>query len=49
MKIMKLQFLMMVFKINQLNYDLSFVCFNNINWIGNGMTIPAGPLREKYK
>ena len=37
---------MMVFKINQLNYDLSFVCFNNINWIGNGMTIPAGPLRE---
>ena len=29
-----------------INYDLSFVCFNNINWIGNGMTIPAGPLRE---
>ena len=27
-------------------YDLSFVCFNNLNWIGNGMTIPAGPLRE---
>ena len=27
-------------------YDLSFICFNNINWIGNGMTIPAGPLRE---
>ena len=26
--------------------DLSFICFNNINWIGNGMTIPAGPLRE---
>jgi len=26
--------------------DLNFVCFNNINWIGNGMTIPAGPLRE---
>ena len=26
--------------------DLSFVCFNNLNWIGNGMTIPAGPLRE---
>ena len=24
----------------------SFVCFNNINWIGNGMTIPSGPLRE---
>ena len=29
-----------------ITYDLSFVCFNNINWIGNGMTIPAGPLRE---
>ena len=28
------------------NYDVSFVCFNNINWIGNGMTIPSGPLRE---
>ena len=31
-----------------LNYDLSFVCFNN-NWIGNGFLIPAGPLREKLK
>ena len=27
-------------------FNLSFVCFNNINWIGNGMTIPSGPLRE---
>ena len=27
--------------------DINFVCFNNANWIGNGMTIPAGPLREK--
>ena len=27
--------------------DISLVCFNNTNWIGNGMTIPAGPLREK--
>ncbi len=26
--------------------DLNLVCFNTINWIGNGMTIPAGPLRE---
>ena len=32
-----------------LKYDLSFVCFNNINWIGNGLLIPAGPLREKLK
>ena len=27
-------------------YDTKIVCFNNINWIGNGLTIPAGPLRE---
>ena len=31
-----------------INYDVSIVCFNNINWIGNGMTIPAGPLRENF-
>ena len=31
---------------NSINYDLNIVCFNNQNWIGNGMTIPAGPLRE---
>ena len=30
-----------------INYDLSFVCFNSIKWIGNGFLIPAGPLREK--
>ena len=29
-----------------INYDLKLVCFNNINWIGNGMTLPSGPLRE---
>ena len=29
-----------------IDYDISLVCFNNINWIGNGLTIPAGPLRE---
>ena len=29
------------------NYDLKFVCFNNIKGIGNGFLIPAGPLREK--
>ena len=38
-----------------INYDLCIVCFNNLNWIGNGLTIPSGPLREninnlkKYK
>ena len=29
-----------------IDYDLKIVCFNNVNWIGNGMTIPSGPLRE---
>ena len=29
-----------------INYDISLVCFNTINWIGNGMTLPSGPLRE---
>ena len=29
-----------------INYDLKLVCFNSINWIGNGMTLPSGPLRE---
>ena len=34
---------------NSIRYDVRFVCFNNINWIGNGMTIPSGPLREKIE
>ena len=29
-----------------IKYDLEIVCFNNINWIGNGHTLPSGPLRE---
>ncbi len=29
-----------------IDYDVRVVCFNNINWIGNGMIIPSGPLRE---
>ena len=32
-----------------MKYDLSFVCFNNVNWVGNGFLIPSGPLREKLK
>ena len=32
-----------------LKCDINFVCFNNLNWIGNGLTIPAGPLRESIK
>ena len=36
-------------------YDISFVCFNKKNFVGNGFLIPSGPLREnlnslkKYK
>ena len=30
-----------------INYNLKFVCFNNMKGIGNGFLIPAGPLREK--
>ena len=32
-----------------INYDLTFVCFNNIKFIGNSFLIPAGPLREKIE
>ncbi len=32
-----------------INADINIICFNNINWIGNGMTIPAGPLRENFQ
>ena len=28
-----------------INYDYNIVCFNINNWIGNGQTIPSGPLR----
>ena len=34
---------------HSISYDLKFVCFNNIKWIGNGLLIPAGPMREKIK
>ena len=29
-----------------ISYDLTFVCFNKKNFIGNGRIIPSGPLRE---
>ena len=29
-----------------IKYDLEIICFNNLNWIGNGLTLPSGPLRE---
>jgi len=30
-----------------ISYDLEFVCFDVKNFIGNGLLIPSGPLREK--
>ena len=30
-----------------LNYDISIACFNSSELIGNGLVIPAGPLRER--
>ncbi len=32
-----------------LNYNITFVCFNIQNWIGNGFLLPAGPLRENLR
>ena len=29
-----------------IKYDFNLVCFNTLNWKGNGLTIPSGPLRE---
>ena len=30
-----------------INYDLKIVCFNSVKLEGNGLVIPAGPLRER--
>ena len=29
--------------------DLNIICFNNIDTVGNGLMLPAGPLREPLK
>tara|TARA_A100001011_G_scaffold400003_1_gene511647 strand:- start:4896 stop:5837 length:942 start_codon:yes stop_codon:yes gene_type:complete len=29
-----------------IKFDKTLLCFNSINWVGNSLTIPAGPLRE---
>jgi tetraacyldisaccharide 4'-kinase len=34
---------------NSIKYDMEIVCFNNLNWIGNGLTLPSGPLRESIR
>ena len=31
----------------RINYDLKIVCFNSVKLDGNGLIIPAGPLRER--
>jgi tetraacyldisaccharide 4'-kinase len=28
--------------------NLSIICFNEKQWVGNGLTIPSGPLRENF-
>ena len=32
-----------------IDYSLKFVCFDSLNWIGNGKLLPAGPLRQEIK
>tara|TARA_B100000787_G_scaffold168932_1_gene158797 strand:- start:1023 stop:1967 length:945 start_codon:yes stop_codon:yes gene_type:complete len=31
---------------SSIKFDLEIICFNNLNWVGNGLTLPSGPLRE---
>ena len=33
----------------QIDYDFKLVCFDSKNWIGNGLLIPSGPMREKVE
>ena len=33
----------------KISYDIEFVCFDQKNWLGNGLLLPSGPLREKIK
>jgi len=32
-----------------LDYDITFACFNVQSWVGNGLCLPAGPLRENLR
>ncbi len=34
------------FQDSSIKKNLSIICFNEKQWIGNGLTIPSGPLRE---
>ena len=31
---------------SSIKYDMEIVCFNILNWIGNGYTLPSGPKRK---
>ena len=33
----------------KISYDIEFVCFDQKNWLGNGLLLPSGPLREKIR
>ncbi len=33
----------------KIDYHLKFVCFDSLNWIGNGKILPSGPLRQKLE
>ena len=33
----------------KISYDIEFVCFDQKNWLGNGLLLPSGPLREKVE
>tara|TARA_B100000029_G_scaffold500382_1_gene572060 strand:- start:1087 stop:2016 length:930 start_codon:yes stop_codon:yes gene_type:complete len=35
------------FQDSSINKNFSIICFNERQWIGNGLTIPSGPLREE--
>ena len=37
---------MMVFKIDTIIMIFQILCFDSKNWIGNGLLIPSGPMRE---
>jgi len=34
---------------SEIKFDKEIICFNGKNWIGNGLTIPSGPLREEFR
>ena len=36
------------FQDRTIHKNLNILCFNEAQWIGNGMTIPSGPLRENF-